>query len=79
MPKLPQLKARQLMKVVRKLGFVLRGQEGSHTVWVHPDGRRTTIAIHPAKTIKIGLLTKIIKDDLGMEKEEFVTLLRKKH
>lgn len=76
MPKLPQVKARHLVKIVKKLGFSLRGQSGSHTVWIHPDGRKTTISIHPAETIGIGLLTKIIKKDIKITKEEFIKLLK---
>lgn len=76
MPKLPQVKARDLVKVVRRLGFTLRDQSGSHAVYVHSDGRKTTISIHPAETIGIGLLTKIIKKDLKISKKEFTSLLK---
>lgn len=75
MPKLRQVKAKDLVKVVKKLGFHFRDQSGSHAVYVHPDGRRTTIAVHPSETIGIGLLTKIIKKDLEISKEEFTKLL----
>lgn len=76
MPKLPQVKARDLVRVVTKLGFKFRDQSGSHAVYVHPDSRRTTISVHPTQTIGIGLLTKIIKKDLGITKEEFIRLLK---
>ncbi len=76
MPRLPQVKARDLIKVVLKLGFKFRDQSGSHAIYVHPDGRRTTISVHPADTIGIGLLTKIIKRDLQITKAEFVKLLK---
>ncbi len=77
MSKLPQVKARDLVKIVLKLGFTFRDQSGSHAVYTHPDGRRTTIAIHPAQTIAVGLLTKIIKKDLQITKEQFIKLLKK--
>ena len=76
MPKIPQVKARDLVKVVGKLGFKFRDQSGSHAVYVHPDGRRTTISVHPKETIGIGLLTKIIKKDLQITKEEFIRILK---
>lgn len=76
MPKLPQAKARDLVKIAIKLGFKFRDQSGSHAVYVHPDGRRVTIAIHPAETIGIGLLNKIIKKDLQITREEFIRLLK---
>lgn len=75
MPKLSQVKARDLVKVVTKLGFKFRAQSGSHAVYVHPDGRKTTIPVHPTETIGKGLLTKIIKKDLRLTKEEFTQTL----
>lgn len=77
MSKLPQVKARDLVKVVEKLGFSFRDQSGSHAVYVHSDGRRTTISIHPSDTVGIGLLTKIIKKDLQITTKEFIKLLKK--
>lgn len=75
MPKLPQVKSKDLVKVVIKLGFKFRDQSGSHAVYIHPDGRRTTIPIHPTQTIGIGLLTKIIKKDLQITRNEFIELI----
>ena len=76
MPKLPQIKARDLIKVTTKLGFQFRGQSGSHAVYNHANGRSVTISIHPSETIGIGLLTKIIKKDLQITREEFIQLLK---
>ena len=76
MPNLPQVKARDLVKISLKLGFKFRDQSGSHAVYIHPDGRRTTIPIHPTQTIGIGLLTKIIKKDLQISRIEFIKLLK---
>lgn len=77
MPRLPQVKARDLIKVVLKLGFKFRDQSGSHAIYIHSDGRKTTISVHPADTIGVGLLIKIIKKDLQITKAEFVKLLKK--
>lgn len=76
MPKLPQVKSRDLVKIALKLGFKFRDQSGSHAVYVHQDGRKTTIPIHPSDTIGIGLLTKIIKKDLEITKDKFIKLLK---
>lgn len=76
MPKTPQVKARDLVKVVLKLGFRFRAQSGSHAVYIHPDGRRTTISVHPTQIIGRGLLTKIIKKDLEITKDEFIKSLK---
>ena len=76
MPKLSQVKARDLVKVVLKLEFRFRTQSGSHAVYIHADSRRTTVPIHPTETIGRGLLTKIIKKDLEITKDEFVKILK---
>ena len=76
MSKLPQVKARDLIKVVEKLGFTFRDQSGSHAVYIHKDGRRTTISVHPSNTIGTGLLTKIIKKDLQISRNDFLKLLK---
>ncbi len=47
MSKLPQVKVRDLVKIALHLGFQFRDQSGSHAVYVHSDGRKTTIPIHP--------------------------------
>lgn len=75
MPTLHQIKARVVIKILLKLGFILRSQKGSHAVYIHLDGRRTTIPIHPAQTLGVGLLTKIIKKDLEITPEEFLKLI----
>ena len=46
MPKLPQVKPRNIEKVLSKLGFVPRSGKGSHVVFKHPDGRRTVVPGH---------------------------------
>lgn len=40
------VKARDLERVARKLGFRKVRQKGSHARWKHPDGRATTIPLH---------------------------------
>lgn len=77
MAKLSQVKSRDLVKVASALGFKFRAQSGSHAVYSHPDGRRTTIPIHPLQTIGVGLVSKIIKKDLKITKIEFIEILNK--
>lgn len=76
MPKLPVIKARQLLKTLQKLGFYKHHQVGSHVQLKHPDGRRTTIPYHPSQEIRRGTLRAII-DDLDMTVEEFIKALKK--
>ena len=60
---------------MEKFGFIYRHTTGSHMVYKHPDGRRTTIPHHSREEIGPGLLNKIIKKDLGISREEFLKKL----
>jgi len=62
MPKLRPAKPQTVQRVLEKLGFQLLRQSGSHAVFRHPDGRWTTVPLHPGKDVAKGTLRKIIKD-----------------
>lgn len=72
MSKLSLLNAREMAKILNKLGFELKRQEGSHMFFEHPDGRTTVIPNHGGEDIDRGLLNKIIKHDLQLSREEFM-------
>jgi len=76
MPKLPVLKAKELVLVLNKMGFYKHHQVGSHAQFKHPDGRRITISIHPGKDIPTGTLRGILLD-LKISTKEFVRVLKK--
>ena len=76
MAKLPQLTGKELAKAAIKLGFVFDHQTGSHMVFKHPDGRKTTIPHHAGEELGPGLLTKIIKYDFKITREEFFKLIQ---
>ena len=73
--KLPVLYPQDLIKIVHKLGFKEVRQKGSHKTFEHADGRILTIAFHSNKPIPIGLLNKIIKQELKLTREECQRLL----
>ncbi len=68
MTKLPQTKGKDLGKILEKNGFEVRKTKGSHVVFTHPDGRRTTVPMHN-KPLGIGLLKAILKQS-GLEESE---------
>mgnify|MGYP001569527690 FL=1 len=70
MSKPPALKAKELIKIVEKLGFINTRNKGSHFFYKHKNGRTTVIPVHPGKTIGLGLMRSILKD-MGMSVEEF--------
>lgn len=64
------VKAKELMRAAEKLGFVRTRQKGSHARWQHPDGRATTIPVHPGSEIGGWLYREILKQ-LRVTEEEF--------
>jgi predicted RNA binding protein YcfA (HicA-like mRNA interferase family) len=76
MIKLPPLKAREVLKGLQAIGFEKIRQKGSHAIFHHEDCRRTSIPVHPAKTISPYLLSDILKQ-LKIGEEEFLKALGK--
>lgn len=68
MTKLPRnVKGKQLIRVLKKMGFIKTGSKGSHVRLAHPDGRWTQIAVHP-KPIPQGTLRAILRQaDISVE------------
>ena len=72
---MPSLTARKLFQALERLGFVKIRQEAGVVFFRHPDGRTTVIPNHPGETIDRGLLNKIVRKDLGLDREEFLRSL----
>lgn len=72
MPKLIPIKPKDLVKILKKLGFSQRDAEGSHVFFKHPDGKTTVIPIHNRELSK-GLLRKIL-NDIQLSVEEYEKL-----
>ena len=66
----PVCSAREVVKVLRRHGFALVGQKGSHQKWRHVNGRQVIVAIHGGKPIPIGTLKSIIEGS-GLDMENF--------
>ena len=75
MTKLPSYTAREVIKKLRKAGFVFdRQATGSHEIWYNPTTtRRTTIPNHQGVDIPTGTLDEIIKE-AGLSEEELIIL-----
>ncbi|MDO8690619.1 MAG: type II toxin-antitoxin system HicA family toxin [Dehalococcoidia bacterium] len=73
MSKLLPVRSDQVASVLKKVGFVLIRQSGSHAVYRHPDGRWTTVPQHKGKDLGKGLLRKILKD-AGLSVDAFEKL-----
>ncbi len=60
MSNLPQVRPKDLLKALLKNGFMKDHQTGSHVYLKHPDGRLTSVSIHP-KPIPTGTLRAILR------------------
>ena len=74
MTRVPRVTGAHVVRSLRKAGFELVRQRGSHAILKHPDGRSTVVPIHAGETIGRGLMSKIQKD-LKIDREAFVGLL----
>jgi predicted RNA binding protein YcfA (HicA-like mRNA interferase family) len=51
-----------MIAILERHGFVSVRQSGSHLVFRHPDGRRTTVTFHAGRDLGRGLLRQIMRD-----------------
>jgi predicted RNA binding protein YcfA (HicA-like mRNA interferase family) len=66
----------RLIWAVKKLGFEIVRQGGSHIRFYHPDGRKTTIPDHGHRDVPKGLLIKIVHHDLEMSMDDFLEIIK---
>jgi predicted RNA binding protein YcfA (HicA-like mRNA interferase family) len=76
MSNLPSVTAKDFIKVIKKLGFYLDRQKGSHAIYKDNQGNRVVVPIHSGKDLKQGTLLGMIKD-IGIDKQAFFKLLGK--
>ncbi len=76
MSKLPRITGDELIRALRKVGFQIVRQKGSHVRLKSPDGRVTTVSIHKGRTLPPGLIgsgwagtCSLISDNLTPHKE----------
>ena len=74
-PKLPVLKATELIRALEKAGFQVIRQKGSHMRMKHPNGRVVTVPVHPGQDVGRGLLRKVLRD-AELTRDEFMALLK---
>ncbi|HBC45276.1 TPA: hypothetical protein DCZ81_03860 [Candidatus Collierbacteria bacterium] len=70
MPKLPQVKPKELVRLLEKRGFVARKTKSGHVFFQHPGGRTTIVSIHN-KPLAKGTLSGILKQT-GISVDELI-------
>jgi predicted RNA binding protein YcfA (HicA-like mRNA interferase family) len=60
--RLPRITARKIIKVLKKKGFRLARQSGSHMIFRNDEGVRVTVPYHSGKTLHPKLLKRVMED-----------------
>lgn len=69
--RLPQVKPKELIRALERMGFILRRQTGSHVIFRHPETKNFAVVPIHSKDIKRGLLYGILKQ-AGISEEKFL-------
>ena len=73
--RLPVLRARQIIHVLERAGFVRDRQKGSHLIMYNPRTKaRTVVPVHAGETTHKALLVDIIRQS-ELEFDQFLDLL----
>ena len=72
----PRITSAELLRALRREGWVVVRQVGSHVHLKHPDSgvRRITVPAHPGRTLKPATLASIL-DEAGLTVERLRRLL----
>jgi len=74
--RLPSFKARELVALLRRAGFVPAHQDSSHLYLRSPaSGRTTCVPMHPGD-VKRGLVRKILFKDCALTQRQVQSLLK---
>ena len=61
--KLPRISADDLIRILKKLGFVQDRSKGSHKIFIHPSKNlRAVVPFHKGRELAIGTLKSILDD-----------------
>jgi len=74
MSKLPSLTGERVIKALKRAGFEVVRQRGSHVYMSDSEGRKTVVPVHKGESVGTGLLVKIMRD-AELTRDEFRKLL----
>ena len=74
MPLVPSLRGQRIVRALERAGFKVARTRGSHHIMRHPDGRGTTVPVHPGHDVAKGTLRGILAD-VSMTIEDLQRLL----
>jgi predicted RNA binding protein YcfA (HicA-like mRNA interferase family) len=74
MPPVPAVRGERVVRALERAGFKVARITGSHHIMRHPDGRGTTVPVHPGRDVAKGTLRGIL-DDIGLTVDQLRDLL----
>lgn len=74
MSRLPRLTGKDLLSALKRAGFEIHHQRGSHITLKNEAGDRATVPVHAGKTIKPKTLKSILKD-AKLSTEDLIRLI----
>jgi predicted RNA binding protein YcfA (HicA-like mRNA interferase family) len=74
MPPVPAVRGDRLVRALERAGFAVTRTRGSHHRLRHPDGRSTTVPVHPGRDVPKGTLRSVL-EDTGLTVEELLKYL----
>jgi predicted RNA binding protein YcfA (HicA-like mRNA interferase family) len=74
MPPVPAVRGDRLIRALERAGFTMTRVSGSHHRLRHPDGRSTTVPVHPGKDVPKGTLRAVLQDT-GLTVDELIKYL----
>jgi len=72
--RLPLLDAKDLERLLFRLGFEKTRQKGSHSFYRHLDGRTTTLPHHAGRMISRPLLREILRE-IDLKVEDYLKMI----
>jgi predicted RNA binding protein YcfA (HicA-like mRNA interferase family) len=74
MPKLPSIRARQIIRFLLSNGFLLDHVSGSHCIFYHPETRRRAVVPKHHRDIPKGTLVSLLRE-AGFTREDILEFL----
>ncbi|HYX08461.1 MAG TPA: type II toxin-antitoxin system HicA family toxin [Bacteroidales bacterium] len=65
----PALTPKDIVKILKRKGFILDRSRGSHQIWLHPDSSKRVVVPMHKKDLPAGTLHSILKQ-AGIDKDE---------
>jgi predicted RNA binding protein YcfA (HicA-like mRNA interferase family) len=62
MPAVPSVRGDRVVRALERAGFKVARVAGSHHIMRHPDGRGTTVPVHPGRDVAKGTLRGVLSD-----------------